>query len=214
MIATGVSYRKPNIEGCERFEGSGVYYSATTVEAQMCRDSQVVVVGGANSAGQAAVFLSEYAKKVLLLIRGDDLSKKMSQYLVRRVTQTHNIELVTNTEISKMNGDDSLRSVEIKNNETNQTQTVETSAVFIFIGAIPHTDWLPAEIDKDDKGFIKTGPQVASSDSWETGRQPFLLETSRPGVFAAGDVRLGSTKRVASAVGEGSMTVQFVHQIL
>ncbi len=214
LISTGVSYRKLNVEGCERFEDSGVYYSATTVEAQMCRDSQVVVVGGANSAGQAAVFLSEYAKKVLLLIRGDDLSKKMSQYLVRRVKQTHNIELLTNSEISKMKGDVSLRAVEIINNKTNQTQTVETAAVFIFIGAIPHTGWLPAEIDKDDKGFIKTGPQVASSDSWEAGRAPFLLETSRPGVFAAGDVRIGSIKRVASAVGEGSMTVQFVHQIL
>lgn len=214
LIATGVSYRKLDVEGCERFEGSGVYYSATTVEAQLCRDSVIVIVGGANSAGQAAVFLSEYAKKVLLLIRGDDLSNSMSQYLVRRLEQTHNIELLINSEISKMNGDDSLRSVEIRNNKTNQTQTEETAAVFIFIGAIPHTDWLPAQIDKDDKGFVKTGPQVADSDSWSAGRQPFLLETSRPGIFAAGDVRLGSIKRVASAVGEGSMTVQFVHQIL
>ncbi len=214
MIATGVSYRKLNVEGCERYEGAGIYYSATTVEAQMCRNSIIVIVGGANSAGQAAIFLSEYAKKVLLLIRGDDLSKKMSQYLLRRIEQTRNIELLINSKISKMMGDEVLRSVEIRNNKTNQTQSVEAVAVFIFIGAIPHTNWLPAGIDKDDKGFIKTGLMVADSDSWFAGRQPFLLETSRPGVFAAGDVRLGSIKRVASAVGEGSMTVQFVHQVL
>jgi thioredoxin reductase (NADPH) len=184
------------------------------VEAQMCRNSIIVIVGGANSAGQAAIFLSEYAKKVLLLIRGDDLSKKISQYLLRRIEQTRNIELLINSKISKMMGDEVLRSVEIRNNKTNQTQSVEAVAVFIFIGAIPHTNWLPAGIDKDDKGFIKTGLMVADSDSWFAGRQPFLLETSRPGVFAAGDVRLGSIKRVASAVGEGSMTVQFVHQVL
>lgn len=214
LIATGVSYRKLDVEGGDRFEGCGVYYSATNVEAQMCGDSQIIIVGGANSAGQAAVFLSEYAKKVLLLIRGDDLSKDMSQYLSRRIEQTDNIELLTNTELSKMEGDDVLRAVEIRNNKTNETKVVETPAVFIFIGAIPHTAWLPAQIDVDDKGFVKTGPQVADSEFWSAGRQPFLLETSRAGVFAAGDVRLGSIKRVASAVGEGSMTVQFVHQIL
>jgi len=214
LIATGVYYRKLNVEGGEQFDGAGIYYSATNVEAQMCRNSTVVVVGGANSAGQAAIFLSEYAKKVLLLIRGDDLSQKMSQYLVRRLKQTDNIELLINSEISKMQGNDVLRSVEIRNNKTHQTKIVETSAVFIFIGAIPRTDWLPSQIEVDDKGFVKTGPQVADSKAWLAGRQPFLLETSRPGIFAAGDVRLGSMKRVASAVGEGSMAVQFVHQIL
>ena len=213
LIATGVSYRKLDVEGGEQFEGAGIYYSATTMEAQMCRDSTVVVVGGANSAGQAAVFLSDSVKQVLLLIRGGDLSKSMSQYLLRRIEQTKNIELLTNSEITKIEGDDVLRSAEIRNNKTGETKTVETSAVFIFIGATPHTKWLPAEIDVDDKGFIKTGSQVAAS-TWSAGRQPFLLETSRPGVFAAGDVRLDSIKRVASAVGEGSMTVQFAHQIL
>ena len=137
----------------------------------------------------------------------------MSQYLVRRLKQTDKIELLINSEISKMQGNDVLRSVEIRNNKTHQTKIVETSAVFIFIGAIPRTDWLPSQIEVDDKGFVKTGPQVASN-AWFAGRQPFLLETSRPGIFAAGDVRLGSIKRVASAVGEGSMAVQFVHQIL
>ena len=214
LISTGVYYRKLDVEGCDRFDGSGVYYSATAVEAQMCSNSTVIIVGGGNSAGQAAVFLSEYTKKVLLLIRGDDLSKKMSQYLLRRVEQTENIELLTNTEITKMDGDDVLRSVEITNNKSGEKKTVETAAVFIFIGAIPHTDWLPDEIETDEKGFVKTGLMVAESDSWKATRGPFLLETSRPSVFAAGDVRLDSIKRVASAVGEGSMTVQFVHNIL
>lgn len=214
LIATGVSYRKLGIEGCEKFEGSGVYYSATKVEAQICRDSTIIIVGGGNSAGQAAIFLSEYAKKIVLLIRGDDLSKSMSQYLVGRLPQIDNIELLVNSEIDKMNGDDVLRTVEIKNSKTQQTKTLETSAVFIFIGATPHTDWLSSQIDVDERGFIKTGESIFQSDLWTALRKPFLLETSCPGVFAAGDVRSDSIKRVASAVGEGSMTVKFVHQIL
>ena len=138
----------------------------------------------------------------------------MSQYLVGRLPQIDNIKLLVNTKIDKMNGDDVLRTVEIKNNKTQQTKTLETSAVFIFIGATPHTDWLPTQIDINEKGFIKTGSQAFQSDFWTALRKPFLLETSCPGVFAAGDVRFDSIKRVASAVGEGSMTVKFVHQIL
>ncbi|PSO56562.1 MAG: thioredoxin reductase [Cyanobacteria bacterium QH_10_48_56] len=214
LIATGVYYRRLNVEGCAQFEGSGVYYSATAVEAQMCHNSQVVVVGGGNSAGQAAIFLSKFAQKVMILIRGDDLSTKMSQYLTQRIEQTHNIELLTRTEISRMNGDESLSSVEVTNHQTEQIRTVEATAVFIFIGAVPRTDWLPAQIEANEKGFVKTGSQLANPDSWAGGRQPYLLETSCPSVFAAGDVRLDSIKRVASAVGEGSMTVQFVHQLL
>ena len=214
LIATGVYYRRLNVEGCAQFEGSGVYYSATAVEAQMCHNSQVVVVGGGNSAGQAAIFLSKFAQKVMILIRGDDLSTKMSQYLTQRIEQTHNIELLTRTEISRMNGDESLSSVELTNHQTEQIRTVEATAVFIFIGAVPRTDWLPAQIEANEKGFVKTGSQLANPDSWAGGRQPYLLETSCPSVFAAGDVRLDSIKRVASAVGEGSMTVQFVHQLL
>ena len=214
LIATGVSYRKLGIEGCEKFEGSGVYYSATKVEAQICRDSTVVIVGGGNSAGQAAIFLSEYAEQILLLVRGDNLIKSMSQYLVGRLPQIDNIKLLVNTEIEKMDGDDVLRTVKIKNNKTRQTKTVETSAVFIFIGATPHTDWLPTHINVDNKGFIKTGSQVFESKLWSVTRKPFLLETSCPGVFSAGDVRSDSIKRVASAVGEGSMTVKFVHRLL
>jgi thioredoxin reductase (NADPH) len=138
----------------------------------------------------------------------------MSQYLTQRIEQTYNIELLTCTEISRINGDESLSSVELKNHQTEQIRTVEATAVFIFIGAVPCTDWLPAQIETNEKGFVKTGSQLANSDSWAGGRQPYLLETSCPSVFAAGDVRLDSIKRVASAVGEGSMTVQFVHQLL
>ena len=214
LIATGVEYRKLNIEGYEQFESKGIYYSATTVEAQLCKKSQVVVVGGGNSAGQAAIFLSETASKVLLLIRGDDLTKSMSKYLVQRIEKKDNIELLTHTEIDKMMGDNVLRSLELLNNQTQQRQTVEAAAVFIFVGAKPHTDWLADKIDLDENGFIKTGTQVAESPNWVARRQPFILETSRIGVFAAGDVRSDSIKRVASSVGEGSMTVKLVHQLL
>ena len=214
LVATGVEYRKLNIEGYDRFEGQGIYYSATTVEAQLCRKSQVVVVGGGNSAGQAAIFLSETASKVLLLIRGDDLTKSMSKYLVQRIEKKDNIELLTHTEINKMMGDRVLESVELIDNQTQQTQTVDAAAVFIFVGAKPYTGWLAGNIDLDKDGFIKTGTQVAESPNWLARRQPFLLETSRIGVFAAGDVRSDSIKRVASSVGEGSMTVKLVHQLL
>ena len=214
LIATGVEYRQLNIKGYEKFDSRGIYYSATTVEAQLCRKSQVVVVGGGNSAGQAAIFLSETASKVLLLIRGDDLTEKMSKYLVQRIEKKDNIELLIHTEINKMMGDNVLRSLELINNQTQQTQEVEAAAVFVFVGAKPHTQWLPDQIDLDEDGFIQTGTQVADSPNWLARRQPFLLETSRIGVFAAGDVRSDSIKRVASSVGEGSMTVKLVHQLL
>jgi thioredoxin reductase (NADPH) len=171
-------------------------------------------VGGGNSAGQAAVFLAGNARKVLLLIRGDDLYKSMSSYLARRIEQTANIELLCNATIRRMRGDGHLAAVEIVNHKTGEERTVETPAVFSFIGAVPRTDWLPPEIERDAKGFVQTGPALAKSPHWTARRQPFLLETSRPGVFAAGDVRSGSVKRVASAVGEGAMAVQFVHEYL
>ena len=214
LIATGAQYRRLDVEGCERFEGRGVYYAATPAEALLCRGCPAVVVGGGNSAGQAAVFLAGHASRVLLLIRGDDLNKNMSSYLVQRIEQTTNIELHTNTTIRRMTGNGHLEAIEIVTGDNGQPRTIETPAVFSFIGAAPRTDWLPPEIERDAKGFVQTGAAVAKSIQWGVTRAPYLLETSHPGVFAAGDVRSGSVKRVASAVGEGAMSVQFVHEYL
>jgi thioredoxin reductase (NADPH) len=173
-----------------------------------------MVVGGGNSAGQAAVFLSQHAGHVHLVIRGDNLSQSMSSYLVHRIEKTSNIELHCHTTLQRMDGDGRLASVEILDNQTGQERTIEVAAVFSFIGAVPRTDWLPAEIERDPKGFVLTGIAQQSSPHWTARRAPFLLETSHPGVFAAGDVRSGSVKRVASAVGEGAMAVQLVHEYL
>jgi thioredoxin reductase (NADPH) len=214
LIATGADYRLLGVEGCQQFEGRGVYYAATAIEAQMCAGLDAIVVGGGNSAGQAAVFLSRQVRKVHLLIRGDDLNKNMSSYLVQRIELTPNIEVLCNTEVHRMSGDSHLTEVEIVNRKTGITRVLKTSALFSFIGAAPRTEWLPPQIEKDPKGFVLTGPTLAQSQHWRGGRDPFLLETSRRGVFAAGDVRSGSTKRVASAVGEGAMAVQLVHEYL
>jgi thioredoxin reductase (NADPH) len=214
LVATGAQYRRLDVEGFEKFEGTGIYYAATPAEALLCKGCPVIVVGGGNSAGQAAVFLAEHASRVLILIRGDDLNKNMSSYLVRRIEQTANIELLCNATIERMSGNGHLENVEIVDSKTGKRRTVQTPAVFSFIGAMPRTDWLPPEIERDAKGFVRTGAALADSPYWSRNREPFLLETSYPGVFAAGDVRSGSVKRVASAVGEGAMSVQFVHEYL
>ena len=215
IIATGADYHRLDAEGREDFEGSGVYYAATAREGQLCRNSTVIVAGGGNSAGQAAMFLSEGAEKVLLVIRGEGLAKSMSSYLSRRVEAKENIEILPHTEIRKMIGGKVLEAVELENTQTHERRTVQTPAVFSMIGAKPCTDWLPPEIERDEKGFIKTGHAVAGAPAWkDAARAPGPLETSRPGIFAAGDVRSGSVKRCAAAVGEGGMAVEGVHEVL
>ena len=214
LIATGVSYRKLPVDEIENYEGTGVYYSATKVEAQLCQDSTVIIVGGGNSAGQAAVFLSQFAEKVLILIRKDNLAEKMSSYLLERVKKIENVEVMPYTEVTGVKGDSVLTHAEITNNQTKEKQELEVCGIFIFIGAKAHTDWLPEIIETDEKGFIKAGLDVKDSPHWDGDRQPFFLETSCRGIFTAGDVRSDSIKRVASAVGEGSMAVKFVHKVL
>jgi len=215
LISTGADYRRLDAENRERFEGVGVYYAATALEGQICRNETVIVAGSGNSAGQAAMFLSDGAKKVLLVIRGDDITKKMSDYLAVRVQAQQNIEILYRTEIRKMFGDQRLEEVELQNTKTGERRTVKTPAVFSMIGARPCTEWLPPEIERDEKGFIKTGSDVAEAPAWrEHKRRPAPLETSLPGIFAAGDVRSGSVKRCAAAVGEGGMAVAGIHMSL
>lgn len=214
VIATGAKYQRLPVEDSDRYEGCGLYYGATAMEAEMCTGADVIVVGGGNSAGQAAVYLASQVRKVYLVIRGNDLYEHMSSYLADRIRDTPNIEVLLNTEVTAMHGEGYLGSVDLVNRETGEKRTIQTPALFSFIGAVPRTDWLPGEIERDEKGFILTGTALGLDRRRANGRSPFLLETSRPGVFAAGDVRSGSIKRVASAVGEGSMAVQFVHEFL
>src|SRR5436305_3655579 len=214
LIATGADYRRLDAEGREQFENMGVYYAATAMEGQICRGETVIVAGSGNSAGQAAMFLSDGAAKVLLVIRGDNLSK-MSSYLSRRVEAKDNIEIVYHTQIRKMSGNKMLEEAELENTTTGERRVVRTPAIFSMIGAVPCTEWLPLEIERDEKGFIKTGSLVASAPAWKkTRRQPGPLETSLPNIFAAGDVRSGSVKRCAAAVGEGGMAVAGVQGAL
>ncbi len=215
VIATGANYTRLEAENRERFEGVGVYYAATALEGQVCRGATVIVAGGGNSAGQAAMFLSQGAAKVLLVIRGNDLSHSMSDYLSRRVLARENIELLAGTTIRRMTGNAVLEAVELENAKTGERRTIETPAVFSMIGATPCTEWLPPEIMRDKKGFIETGTLVATAPMWvKAARPPAPLETSLPGIFAAGDVRSGSVKRCAAAVGEGSTVIAGVHEAL
>jgi len=218
VIATGAQYRRLPLENLAQFEGAGVYYGATHLEAQLCGDQDVIVVGGGNSAGQAAVFLAQTAKRVYMLIRSSGLAKSMSRYLIRRIEESPTILLRTNTEITRLEGADHLERVLWHDKERDEVETHNISYVFSMTGAVPNSSWLSGCLALDARGFIKTGPDLSQEDlaaaQWPHGRSPYLLETSLPGVFAVGDVRGSSIKRVASAVGEGSIAISFVHRVL
>jgi thioredoxin reductase (NADPH) len=218
IIATGAAYRKPSIENLRQFENAGVYYGATFMEAQLCRGEEVAVVGGGNSAGQAAVFLAQTAKRVHMLVRSGGLAESMSRYLIRRIEQNPAIVLRTNTEIVALEGSNHLERVSWRDDKAGNTETHDIRHVFLMTGAVPGTKWLEGCVALDAKGFIKTGPDLSQEDlaaaHWPLARAPHLLETSLPGVFAVGDVRGGNIKRVASAVGEGSIAISFVHRAL
>jgi thioredoxin reductase (NADPH) len=215
LIATGAEYRRLDAEGRERFEGAGIYYAAATVDPQLYEHSTVVVAGGGNSAGQAIMYLAQRAEKVLVVIRGEDLYKSMSSYLVRRIEQTANVDVLKHTRVRRCEGVSCLAAVELEDLQAKSTLLIKTPALFSFLGALPRTRWLPVGLDRDEKGFIKTGPMVAGSPNWPLpDRVPLPMETSLPGVFAAGDVRAGSTKRCSAAVGEGGQAIECVHHLL
>ncbi len=218
VIATGARYHKPELAQLERFEGLGVYYSATAIEARLCGGEEVIVVGGANSAGQAAVFLAQTARKVYVLVRGPGLSATMSRYLIRRIEETPGIELLVEHEIVELAGEAELARVTWLDKRTGERATRSIGHVFLMTGASPNTEWLEACVALDAKSFVKAGPDLTREElhaaSWPLARLPFLFETSLPGVFAVGDVRATSVKRVASAVGEGSICIQLVHKVL
>jgi thioredoxin reductase (NADPH) len=218
MIATGVSYRQLDAPGMAKLHGAGVYYGAALTEALFCEGEEVYIVGGANSAGQAAMHFSRYARMTYMIIRGPNLSATMSHYLIDQIAGTPNIEVVPNTSVVEVHGETSLEAITVANSQTGEVKTVPTTALFIFIGATPHTDWLAGVVERDEYGFILSGADLIRNGKppkgWKLERDPFLLETSVPGIFVAGDVRAHSVKRVASAVGEGSMGVQFIHKYL
>jgi thioredoxin reductase (NADPH) len=218
VIATGAAYRKPEIAGLARFEGAGVYYGATHVEAQRCRGDEIAIVGGGNSAGQAAVYLSRVVRHVHILVRGEGLAESMSRYLIRRIEETPNITLYTRTRLESLDGGDHLESVAWRDDRSHERSEHDVRHVFLMTGAKPNSDWLSGCLATDAKGFIKTGMDVSAEElaarNWPLKRSPYLLETSLPGVFAVGDVRAASVKRVASAVGEGSICIQLVHRAL
>ena len=218
MIASGVRWRRLQAPGIDKLQGAGVYYGGGATEALACKGETVYVVGGANSAGQAAMNFSRYADRVVILVRGDSLASTMSQYLIDQIQRTPNIHLWTHASVAEAHGDTHLEEVSVLCSDTNKIERVPASSMFIFIGALPVTDWLADTVERDERGFILTGPDLLWAGSrpkgWTLDRDPFLLETNIPGLFAVGDVRHGSVKRVASGVGEGSVAVQFIHQYL
>jgi thioredoxin reductase (NADPH) len=218
LLATGVQWRKLDIPGIDRLQGAGVYYGGTATEAAACKDEDVYIVGGANSAGQAAMSASRYARRVVLLVRGESLAASMSQYLVEQIQSAANIHVQYRTRVMEVHGESHLEALSCVCGVTGGINRFAANSLFIFIGAEPRTAWLEGTIERDQRGFILTGPDLLKSGKrpkgWTLERDPNMLETNVPGVYAVGDVRFGSVKRVASGVGEGSVAIQFVHQYL
>lgn len=215
LVASGVTYRQLGVADCRKFDGAGLYYAATLAEARVCSDSTAVIVGGGNSAGQAAMFLADTAREVKVLIRGDDLSKSMSSYLCERVLNHPKISVIKNSEVSEIHGSHSVEGITYQNHATGESTQLSCSALFCFIGAQPHTSWLPSGVLLDEKGYVRTGSAIPANQlgmHWNLDRHPCDLETTVPGILAAGDVRSGSTKRCGFAVGDGSMAVTCVHR--
>jgi thioredoxin reductase (NADPH) len=217
LLACGASYRRLEAPGVDRLVGRGVHYGAAVTDAQSAAGGDIIIVGGANSAGQAALHFARYARLVTVLVRSGSLEKRMSRYLVDRITAAPNIKIRTRAEVSSVTGEIRLRSVDVRDAATGEIEPVRAQGLFIFIGAVPHADWLGASVARDSNGFVLSGRDVVGdgvSPSWPLERDPYLLETSVPGIFACGDVRYGPVKRVAAAVGEGSMAIALVHQYL
>jgi thioredoxin reductase (NADPH) len=218
LLAMGVQWRKLEVPGIDRLQGAGVYYGGGATEAISCRGEDVYIIGGANSAGQAAMFFSRYAQRVVMLVRGDSLAASMSQYLIDQIADTSNIHVEHRTQVVEVHGQDHLEAISIQYDQTGDIMRVPAAALFIFIGAEPRTAWLDETVERDSRGFVLTGPDLMRDGKrpkgWSLERDPGLLETNVPGIFAVGDVRHGSIKRVASGVGEGSIAIQFVHQYL
>jgi len=216
LIASGMSLRKLSVPGYEQYEGAGVYYGAALSEAATYRDKPVFVIGGANSAGQAAMLFSKYASQVTMVVRGESLALKMSQYLIDQIEGTDNIDVIIKTQVVEVEGENTVESIRLKNTETEEEEVHEAAAIFIFVGAVPHSDFVADLVVQNERGFIYTGPDIALAQEavWTLDRDPYPLETSVPGVFAAGDIRHGAVRRVASAVGTGAISVSMVHQYL
>ncbi len=218
LIATGVQWRRLDVPGMDRLQSAGVYYGGGSQEAISCKGETVYVVGGANSAGQAALNFAQYAEKVVMLVRGDSLAATMSRYLIDQIEKTPNVQVWNHAEVVEVHGDTHLEEISVLCSDTNKVERVPATAMFIFIGAEPRTDWLGKTVVRDDRGFVLAGPDLLKEGKhppgWNLDRAPFLLESSVPGVFVVGDVRHGSIKRVASAVGEGAIAVQFIHRYM
>jgi thioredoxin reductase (NADPH) len=218
MIATGVQWRRLESPGIDKLQGAGIYYGGGATEALSCEGEIVYVVGGANSAGQAAMNFARYAERVVILVRGESLASTMSQYLIDQIQETPKIQLWTHARVAEVHGETHLEEISVLCSDTGKIERVPANAMFIFIGALPRTDWLGSVVERDERGFLLTGPDLIRDGQrpkgWTLDRDPFLLETNVPGIFAVGDVRHGSIKRVASGVGEGSVAVQFIHQYL